>query len=166
MNMKKAVKSKCFSWFCFERVDGWVLPHENFESVRKSLFSWSYCSFSAFISELILYFISWALSIQTDPYHEYDLMWIYSSLDEDSTLQGSNKGCTLDCFTKIQEIQDAQSWFLVLGPIETNVRKCVLLKYVFFLDPPPSPTPHYNYNGEIRHKWDLVVTFDSGVLLT
>ena len=25
---------------------------------------------------------------------------------------------------------------------------------------------HYNYNGEIGQKWDLVITFDSGVLLT
>ena len=38
--------------------------------------------------------------------------------------------CILDCFTniKILEIAIAQCWFLVLGPMETDVRKYVLLK--------------------------------------
>ena len=34
--------------------------------------------------------------------------------------------------TPFLEIQDAQSGFLVHGSIETDVRKCVFLKYVSF----------------------------------
>ena len=51
------------------------------------------------------------------------------------------------------EIQDAQSELLVLGPIETNVRKCVFSQICLLpleLDP-PHPL-RYNYNGEIGQK--------------
>ena len=46
---------------------------------------------------------------------------------------------------QILECHIAQSGFLVLGPIEINVRKCVFPKHVplpLELDPPPRPPPH------------------------
>ena len=43
----------------------------------------------------------------------------------------SNYGCLLDK-NQILEIHIAQTGFLVLGPIETNVRKCVFPKYASF----------------------------------
>ena len=54
--------------------------------------------------------------------HHCDLF--LTSLDYSSVTK-SNK-------SEILEIQDVQSWFLVLGPIETNVRKCILFKNVQF----------------------------------
>ena len=43
----------------------------------------------------------------------------------------SNYGCLLDKNQNL-EIHIAQTGFLVLGPIETNVRKCVFPKYASF----------------------------------
>ena len=55
-----------------------------------------------------------------------------------------------------------------LGPIETDVRKCILPNYVSFpLDWTPQPS-HCNYNGEIEQTWYiiyLVITVEGGVLL-
>ena len=36
--------------------------------------SWSYCSFSALISEVMLYFTLWVLSIRSDPYQELQMI--------------------------------------------------------------------------------------------
>ena len=43
---------------------------------HSDIYSWSFCYFSALISELMLYFILQALSIQTDPYQ--GLIFIYA----------------------------------------------------------------------------------------
>ena len=54
--------------------------------------------------------------------------------EEEEDACGKGRMITKYFFTKrpFLEIQDAQSWFLVPGPIETNVKKCVLLKNVSF----------------------------------
>ena len=58
------------------------------------------------------------------------------------------------------ETQDEQSGVLVHGSIEN-----AFFPYMFpyNLTPPPH---HWNYNGEIRQKRDLVIAFDWEVLLT
>ena len=61
---------------------------------------------------------------------------------------------------QILDIHIAQTWFLVLGSIETNVRKWVFPKYVSFPTNWTPPALHCMYNGEIGQKRYLVLTFD------
>ena len=73
--------------------------------------------------------------------------------------------CALSCFTKTPflEIHVAQSWFLVLGPIETDVRKRISPKYVPFpLNWTPLPNmvkwgiPEKILQNAVQTRWSLV----------